>query len=262
MSYFLFFSTFIVDSYYSFRIIERGTIMEHMDILFDKNVKCMVCNHGYTSKKVRSRFIRALHSDSDFCSYYADEENSPLLYYVSVCPNCGFSMSDEFSTYFPPSTMESIKNSITAQWNNRSYGEKRTPTSAIETYKLGILSATLKKEKNIVLAGLYMRLTWIYRKEKDTTQELRFMKLAVSEYVKSYSNGDFQDTDMSEIKILYLIGDLNYRLGDDKQAMVYLSRVIHRKEEKYERRMVEMAKELWAEIREAMKMKETELKSS
>ncbi|MBM6618692.1 DUF2225 domain-containing protein [Bacillus sp. RD4P76] len=233
-----------------------------MDILFDKNVKCMACDHNYTTKKVRSRFIRALHSDSDFCSYYADEENSPLLYYVSVCPGCGFSVSDEFSTYFAPSTLESIKHSISSQWNNRSYGEKRTPAAAIEAYKLGIVSATLKKERNIVLAGLYMRLVWIYRKEKNSAQELRFMKLAVSEYVKSYSNGDYQDTDMSDLKIAYLIGDLYRRLGDDKLAMTYLSRVIHRKEEKYERRMVEMAKELWSDIREDMKAKEQELKSS
>ncbi|KAA0545430.1 DUF2225 domain-containing protein [Bacillus sp. BGMRC 2118] len=233
-----------------------------MDILFDKKVTCMACDYHYTTKKVRSRFIRALRSDSDFCSYYADEENSPLLYYVSVCPCCGFSVSDEFSTYFAPGTLEAIKQSITSQWNNRSYGEKRTPATAVEAYKLGILSATLKRERNIVLAGLYMRLVWIYRKEENHAQEMRFMKLAVSEYVKSYSNGDYQDTDMSDLKIAYLIGDLYRRLGDDKLAMTYLSRVIHRREDKYERRMVEMAKELWADIREEMKAKEQELKSS
>jgi uncharacterized protein (DUF2225 family) len=227
--------------------------MQKLDILFDKNVTCMVCQHSYKTKKVRSRFIRALRSDSDFCPYYEDEENSPLYYYVSVCPKCGYSMSDEFSTYFPPKSIEAIKDSITSQWTEKNYGEKRSLKSAIEAYKLAIYCATLKKEKHIILAGLYMRLVWIYRKVNFHEQELRFIKLAISGYVQSYSNDDFKSTDMSEIKLLYLIGELYRRLGDEKLAMVYLSKVIHRKEEKVEKRMIEMARDSWSEIRENLK---------
>jgi uncharacterized protein (DUF2225 family) len=233
--------------------------MQGVDILFEKDVTCAICHHPYKTKKVRSRFIRAVRSDSDFCSYYEDEENSPLLYYVSVCPQCGYSVSDEFSSYFPPKSMDAIKESITTQWVTKSYGEKRSLKLAIETYKLAIYCATLKKEKHVVLAGLYMRLVWLYRKAKVHEQELRFMKLAVSEYVKSYSSGDFTSTDMSETKLLYLIGDLYKRLEDDKLAMVYLSKVIHQKEEKLEKRIIEMARECWSEIRENLKHSDNKL---
>ncbi|NEY72090.1 DUF2225 domain-containing protein [Bacillus mesophilus] len=224
-----------------------------MEILFDKNVTCSACSHSYTTKKVRSRFVRALQSDSDFCSYYEDEENSPLLYYVSVCPNCGYSVSEEFSAHFPPQTLQSIKTSISSNWGHRDYGTKRTVKEAIDTYKLGIYSATLKNEKSIVLAGLYMRLVWILRKERDQEQELRFTNMAVKAYVQSYINEDFRSTDMTEIKLLYLIGDLYRRIGDDKQAGVYLSKVIQQQNETIEKRIVALAKDAWQEIREKQK---------
>jgi uncharacterized protein (DUF2225 family) len=233
--------------------------VEELPILFDKNITCMACRHPYKTKKVRSRFIRVLRSDSDFCSYYEDEENSPLLYYVSVCPKCGFSLSDEFSTYFPPNSLEAIQKSITDQWVEKNYGLKRSLKGAIEAYKLAIYCATLKKERNIILAGLYMRLVWIYRKANNQEQEQRFIKLAISEYVQSYSNDDFKTTEMSEIKLLYVIGELYKRLGDDKQAMVYLSKVIHRKEGSLEKRMIEMAKDSWAEIRENLRNSQNNL---
>jgi uncharacterized protein (DUF2225 family) len=227
--------------------------MESIDILFDKTVTCTICTNTYKTKRVRSRFIRALRSDSDFCSYYDDEENSPLLYYVSVCPTCGYSVSDEFSTYFSTNTLDAIKKSVSSQWGSKDYGQKRSVKEAIEAYKLAIYCATLKKEKHIVLAGLYMRLVWILRKENVVDQENRFMKMAVAEYVQSYLNEDFKTTDMTQIKLLYLIGDLYRRLGDEKQASVYLFKVIQQKNETLEKRMIELAREAWLKIRENQK---------
>lgn len=197
-------------------------MIQELDILFDKTVTCNLCSKTYTTKKVRSRFIKNLQMDSDFCTYYMDEENSPLLYYVCVCPSCGYSTTEEFSTYFPPSTRDEIKNRISSNWSNNKYSEKRLLKDAIETYKLGIYCATLKKEKHIVLAGLYIRLAWLLRKKSYHEQEQRFLKLAVLEYVQSYSKDEFKHTDMSELKILYLIGDLFRRIGDQKQAILYL----------------------------------------
>lgn len=40
-----------------------------MDVLYDRTVTCLVCKQTYTTKKVRSRFIRPVQHDTDFCSY-------------------------------------------------------------------------------------------------------------------------------------------------------------------------------------------------
>jgi uncharacterized protein len=228
--------------------------MERLEPLYDRKMECLVCKNGYTTKKIRSRFVRAIQHDTDFCSYYHPEELNPLFYYVSVCPHCGFSATEEFSTYFPSSTLETIRKKICEQWSGFDYGGQRTFQEAVNTYKLGIYSATLKREKHIAIAGLYMRLAWLYRTYKITAQEERFMKLALQEYIASYSEEDFIYTHMSEVRILYLIGELNRRLGNDKEAILYFSKVIAKRKETIEKRIVEMAYERWQEIREQQKL--------
>ncbi|KIQ95042.1 hypothetical protein LH47_00875 [Anoxybacillus thermarum] len=221
-----------------------------MDILYDRTVTCLVCKQTYTTKKVRSRFIRPIRHDTDFCSYYASEEANPLLYYVHVCPHCGFAATEEFSTYFPPRTLEAIQQNICANWRGKNYSGARTFAEAIDTYKLGIYSATLKKEKHITLAGLYMRLAWLYRANEKSEEERRFMRLALEQYIASYEADDFVHTHMSEVRLLYLIGELYRRLGKEKQAIIYFSRVIARKKETIEKGIVNMAYDRWQEIRE------------
>lgn len=103
---------------------------------------------------------------------YASEEANPLLYYVHVCPHCGFAATEEFST------------------------------------------------------------------ETD----------------------DFIYTHMSEVRLLYLIGELYRRLGKEKQAIIYFSRVIARKKETIEKGIVNMAYDRWQEIREEKKGHNSPLK--
>lgn len=61
------------------------------------------------------------------------------------------------------------------------------------------------------------------------------------------------DTHMSEVRLLYLIGELYRRLGKEKQAIIYFSRVIARKKETIEKGIVNMAYDRWQEIREEKK---------
>lgn len=224
-----------------------------MDPLYDRNIRCLVCQQSYTTKKIRSRFLRPVKHDTDFCSYYPSEDVNPLFYYVSVCPHCGFSVTEEFSSYFPPTTLEAIQTTICQVWNGSDYSGKRTFQEAVNTYKLGIYCATLKREKHIVLAGLYMRLAWLYRTYEILEQEERFMRLALEQYIASYSKDDFQGTRMSEVRLLYLIGELHRRLKQPKQAILYFSKVIAKKKETIEKRIVQMAHERWQEIRESQK---------
>ncbi|MCH1625529.1 DUF2225 domain-containing protein [Ferdinandcohnia quinoae] len=222
-----------------------------LEPLYDKSKTCSICNKGYKTKRLRSGFVKAIKHDSDFCSYYENEALNPLLYYVSVCPHCGFSVSEEFTTSFPPNTIEAIKNNICAKWSGSNYCEERSIQKAISTYKLAIYSATLKEEKHITIAGLYMRLSWIYRTIHNDEQENRFMSLALEEYIQSYLNSDFLNTQMSVTRLFYLIGEVSWRTGNTDQATKYFSKVIEKqKDNTQEKNIVEMAKERWQEIRE------------
>jgi uncharacterized protein len=229
--------------------------MKELDHLYDKTVECHVCKGMYMTKKVLSKYIRANKHDSDFCSHYISTEINPLLYYVQVCPNCGYSSSEEFSSFFPPTSLEAIQEKICSNWNGDNYGTERSIEKAINSYKLAIYCATIKKEKHITLSGLYLRLAWLYRTEKiNLEEETRFLRLALTEYIHSYMYGDFNNTHLSEVKLLYIIGDLSRRLGLKAQATRYFSRVIELQKETIEKGIIEMAKDRWAEMREEKKL--------
>ena len=183
--------------------------------------------------------------------YTLPSENNPLLYTIYVCPACGFSFSDDFSSNFPPHTKELIKEKVSANWSPQSYSGERSIEDAIKTYKLAVYCALLKKEKHIVLAGIYLRIAWLNRLLQNEDQDQRFMKLAINEYAESYISQDYRGTQVSEIRVLYIIGELNRKTGNMAEAGKAFSKVIEQQRRSLEPRIVEMAKERWYEMRHA-----------
>ncbi|WP_404445020.1 DUF2225 domain-containing protein [Sutcliffiella horikoshii] len=227
-----------------------------MDPYYSRNISCRNCKYEYSTLKIKSRFIRPLTHDSDFCTTYHTLETNPLLYYVSVCPNCGYAVTEEFSSKLTKEALLAIQTKIQKHWQFKNYGQQRTVETAINAYKLGIYSGIITKESPIVMAGLYLRLAWIYRTvEPSQNQELRFLKLAVDQFELSYSLGDYEEKDMSEIKLLYLIGDLHCRIDSERQAIQYFQMVIRHKHKDKEKRLVEKARDRWYEIRRSSKVK-------
>ncbi len=230
-------------------------LAQQLEPHYDKKYKCLMCSHSFTSKKIRSRFVKVVDYDSDFRPIYSTEEINPIFYYVKVCPQCGFSFSDDFQPYFPPNAKEIITEKVCDQWVPHEFGDIRDSRMALQTLKLGAYCGTLKKEKHISMAGIYMRLAWLYRSISNEEQEQRFMKLALKEYTESYMTDDFRGTQVTELRILYLIGELSRRTNQIQQAIKYFSKVIERQNTSTEPKTVEMARERWYEIRE--KQKET-----
>lgn len=229
---------------------------EELKPLYDKKVKCPICSANYTTKKMRSRFIRVEKIDSDFFTHYKDKELNPIFYEVSVCPKCGYAFADTFSTSFPPNAIELIKSQITANWKERDLSEERTLEQAVDVYKLAILSGSLKQEKSVVMAGLCLRLSWLYRMLEEPVQEMRFMKLSLEKYKNSYIESDYIGTQLSEMRLIYLIGELSRRIGDRDEAVKNFSKVVNHKNRSFETKLVEMARDQWYVIREAEKKAE------
>lgn len=221
--------------------------------LYDKTHECLMCHKTFTSKKARSRFVKMIKYDTDFCPLYSTEGVNPLYYYVKVCPHCGFSFSDDFLPFFAPGSKEVITEKVCNNWVSQDFGGERNVQSAIQTLKLAAYCGTLKKEKHINLAGLYIRLAWLYREIDNQEQELRFTNLALKEYMESYSTDDYKGTQVTEVRMFYLIGELSRRTNKIDQATRYFSKVIENQKNTTEATTVEMAKERWHEIREMQK---------
>ncbi|MGE8207555.1 DUF2225 domain-containing protein [Heyndrickxia sp. NPDC080065] len=216
---------------------------------YEKKLQCLLCKTNFISTKIRSSFVKVDFYDKDFCPNYFSDEVNPLFYSVFVCPHCGFSFTEYFSKYFPPGTREDIINKVSNRWVSQDYGKIRKIKHAIASYKLAAYCGEIKREKNVTIAGLYIRIAWLYRKINNKVQEQRFLRFAMNEYLNSYLNSDFHGSQMSELKIIYLIAELSYQIGEEKQAVLYLSKVIEKQNTTTERTIVEMALERWHEIK-------------
>lgn len=215
---------------------------------YEKKIQCLNCKKEFPTLKVRSKFIKVDHTETDFQPIYADDVNA-LYYNVFVCEHCGFSFTEDFTKYFAPGVQDMIKTQITEKWVHHDFKGERTIFQAIQAYKLAFLCGTIKKEKFVATAGLTLRLAWLYRSLKNEGQEQRFMKMSRDFYMESYSNEDYSATQMSDVRIMYMIAELSRRIGDIENATRFFSKVIEKQSTGGEAKIIDMAKEQWTLIR-------------
>lgn len=68
--------------------------------------------------------------------------------------------------------------------------------------------------------------------------------------MESYSNEDYSSTQMSDVRIMYMIAELSRRINDLENATRFFSKVIEKQSIAGEAKIIEMAKEQWTMIRE------------
>ena len=228
----------------------KGSNYMELSPFYDKKVECLCCNKAFPTTKIRSKLVKVESTDTDFCPTYSESSVPALYYNVFVCEHCGFSFTEDFSRYFAPGTKEQILEQISAKWVKRSYHHERSLSQALETYKLALVCGTIKKEKFVTLAGIALRIAWIYRKLQNESQEQRFLKMACDQYIESYSTEDYASTQMSDTRVIYMIAELSRRIGDLDMATRYYSKIIESQRIGGEAKLVEMAKEQWQLVRE------------
>lgn len=216
---------------------------------YEKQLECLHCKQQFKTMKVRSNFIKVKENESDFRPIYENDVN-PLFYNVFVCEHCGFSFTEDYSKYFAPGVKEAIDQHITAHWKKHSFSGERSIADALQAYQLGLVCGNYKKEKHITLAGLALRIAWLYRMSNQTEMEIRFMKIAREQYIESYSVEDYKGTSMNELRVLYLIAEISRRMSDKEQAIRYFSKVIEKQRLFNEPKILEMAKDQWQRMRE------------
>lgn len=217
-----------------------------MEPLYQSKVACACCEQSYQTSRVRPSLKRAIRSDSDFCSYF--KSVNPDFYVVRVCPSCGFASTESFAERLTDKQKEDYYERIGKVWKPRSYGGERTQDEAMACYKLALLTAQTVGEKERVVAGLLHHIAWLYRYEGNKELEQRFLGFALDAYIRVYQT----ERDMlNNARLLYLIGELNRRVGHYHEAVRWFSRVIHDKNI-VDASMIRAAREQWQALREEM----------
>ncbi|GIO04703.1 hypothetical protein J31TS6_07310 [Brevibacillus reuszeri] len=229
----------------------------NVSALYDKNCRCRHCEATFTTKRIRSGTLTMVKRDSDFYTTFTEQSLNPIYYTVSVCPQCGFAFSDQFRDKLAPWQKQVVDEQISAKWTPKDFGHIRTLGEAIVSYKLAIYAAELTDQPHAVKAGLYLRLAWLYRSQENTDEEIRFIDMAVDEYEQSYIHTDYlrSDKEMSEVRLLYLIGELYRRLEKFDLAIKYFGKALAFRNHTIESGIIRMAQDQWQVAREEYKEK-------
>ncbi len=219
-----------------------------------KGIVCPLCQTKFNTTKVKTTKLRMTDRDTDFCTYYKDI--NPYFYEINVCPECGFAFSDSYTHSIMDEKADQFKKEISSKWIRRDFGGVRDMDQAIETFKMAITSGEITGAKHSRLAGLCLRLCWLYRMKGDKDEELRFMRWSVKLYEKAYQLEDFSGEKSMDIgTVLYLLGELNYRLGEYESASKWFNIAITKLTNAPEVSASKMAmiRDRWQDIREDIK---------
>jgi len=208
---------------------------------------CPVCGKEISVTKVRSRII-SVKTDDDFCVHYKDF--NPYYYTIWICEKCGYAADENhFTGHMHPKHQKLIRNFLNERKISLEHREERTLAEAVRSYKLAIFFAELISASAGHIAGLYLKLAWIYREDEDKEKEDEALAKAVVYYDKSLSTERYPIGNMTDNMVIYLIGAIYKRIGNYESATQYLSRVIGDQRARSETKIFNKARDLWQDIR-------------
>lgn len=216
--------------------------------LFDREIDCPVCKNAFTTKRIRTSAQIVVKRDEDFCTYYKEE--NPYFYGVWVCPFCGYAATEGKFEKIRTDDILRIREKITSMWLQRDFGGQRTLDQAIEIHKLAIYEGNILGFEESYLATLSLRLAWFYRYKENKQLEERFLKHALEKYSYAFSNENFPIAGMSSPVLSYLIGVLNKRFENHKDAIKWFQQTIKDPEGYKVRHIITKARNAWQDTME------------
>lgn len=215
---------------------------------YEKEINCPICKNKFKILKVKSDAVRLVSRDEDFCTYF--EPVNPLFYSVWLCDQCGYcAMEDKFEK-IDKIGAQMIKNGLKSKWAPRIIPLERSIVDAIEIFKIALLNLQIRKANNLEITKVCLRIAWLYRMLKDPKEDI-FLKFALDSYKAIYETEKFPVETLDEITCMYMIGELNRRLGNISDAGKWLHKVVSLKsDDKKITNTINMARELIQKMRE------------
>ncbi|HZK28526.1 MAG TPA: DUF2225 domain-containing protein [Thermoclostridium sp.] len=191
---------------------------------YNSEIICPVCESNIKVTKVRSKSVKLLKQDDDFCPHY--ETVNPIYYEAWVCNHCGYAAHN---TVFEEITRQERKNvleKISKKWTSRDFAGKRNWVQALEAFKLVLYNLQVREASYSQFAKICLRIAWLYRYDGDVEEERVYLELAFDYYKQVYNKENLNGNLLDEYTCIYIIGILANKLGSTSEATVWLSKLI------------------------------------
>ncbi|MFW2489088.1 DUF2225 domain-containing protein [Clostridium chromiireducens] len=192
--------------------------------LFDKQTVCPVCDSHFKVKTVKSKSPRVTSKDSDFFIRYS--VINPYFYDVIICNSCGYAAMKSDFEKIKSHKKELVLSNVTPKWKPREYPIILDEKSAIERYKLSLLNAVLIGLPESTKGMISLKIAWMYRLLNNNEQENLFLKQALDGFNSAYTNEIFPIYGLQRDSLMYLLGELNRKLDNSQDALLWFSRTI------------------------------------
>lgn len=200
-------------------------------LIFDKEVTCPICSKKFKTKIVKTNAPRIKSRDSDFLIRY--NIINPLLYDVWVCPTCGYASLKGDFLKLKNHQKQLIIAHVSNQWNGKVYPPILNEENAIERLKLALLNAVVSEGNDSTKAYICLKIAWIYRLLEKDEEEKEFLEKAVEGFVIAYGKEYTPFYGLDTYLLMYLIGELNRRIGKNDDALLWFGNVITSKNAPY-----------------------------
>jgi len=217
-------------------------------LFYDKEIQCLLCDEKFTIKKIRQSKLAISKRDTDFCNYFTNEEN-PYFYEIWVCPHCGFSFNANFKT-MKPAQKEVVYKEYTKRIGKIKLEEKRTLEDALQAYKLALLCGSIGEQDKTTIAGIILRIAWLYRFQGNPEEEQKYLAKAAKTFQEIFENEDLSNNPLGENKIIYLLGELNGRLGNLLEARRWFNILLSKRN--VEPSLKNLARDQWVYYKTAL----------
>jgi len=230
-----------------------------MGVFWEKQVDCLVCKNKFLTKNVKASTIRIKKRDTDFRGIY--ESVNPNWYLVWVCTKCYYAaFKEDFST-LKEKYIEVLQKSTEERRQKAKgsdFNKERNHYLALIGYELAAYCYNLTDSSNEKIGSLYLKAAWLSREVKVWSLEKIFLAKALQCYYTAYESEP--DLKMDHSLVVYLIGELNRRLGNYQEALRFLGRVYDDRKGRCNLEVKRLAHEQYFMVKEIIEKEENKKK--
>ncbi|MCH5260283.1 MAG: DUF2225 domain-containing protein [Lachnospiraceae bacterium] len=194
--------------------------VQEQDLLFDKAIKCPICDTDFKARTVKIGKAKLAGSDMDLRPRY--EQIDLLKYDIIMCPRCGYAALSRFFKFVTSPQAKNIKEKISATFKpQQDTREIYTYDDALERYKLTLANAIVKQTKPSEKAYICLKTAWLLRgkaehldpsqpdyeaqKKQCEDEENEFLRNALEGFLAARQTEPFPMCGMDEPTVDYVI---------------------------------------------------------
>lgn len=216
---------------------------EEEDFLFEKSIRCVVCDNVFATKAIKSSKLRRLGADKDLRPKYQSIDANK--YDVVSCPYCGYTALSRYFDHLSTLQIRLIREGVA---NNFKPSPSELPAvydydMALDRYKLALYNTVVKKGSVSEKAFICLKLSWLCRGKgeeilskgatedseafrQNYEEEMSYYEQAYEGMMKAVASESFPICGMDQYTMDFLLAQMAFKLEKYDMSSKLVSRLL------------------------------------